>query len=601
METRSNSTGDALLPTSDPVAGRPDDSPVAAGRPRMDFLLALLVFLLSFLLVSPEFLPPINEINPFDEAGYVNKGRELAMGSLSPLAESPLSSLLYAPVYLAVEGAPDWFTIMVHAGRAAMFTLLWLGTFLSARELLGKNRAFILAGVFLVSTAASGLLHNASDALFTAMSAFCLWQVLTYHNRGHPRNLVAASAFAGLAALARGDGLVLFTVALVPSAVLASPKGDRLRRLPHIFLPFLILVGGYIGLQGASTGDFALGTLERTYGAFEQGEWVMLTDIEGDPWMEASARAQQLYGTSEENNGSVIRAIARNPSAFAARLARTARTLPEGLLSAYNKRLATILFLFAALGIAALLRQKRRVLAVIFLLWPLHLVTYFVTFFREGYLLFATPVVLLLAAFGIHDSIGSGRPAWLKSLPVIGLAGLSLLGWLTAKPAILVGALVPLLAMAVASAARGWSLADRTHVAMDFLLLLCAGLIVHGSYPFPNYPPAERTPMQAAVIYMGETLPEGSNLATYASMPAWAARLRPIALAGHLRGITDPEELLAWMDDQGIVAIYVDPALRQMEAGLWGMIESQIGEALEVGFEQDPGGFMVLLPAEAYP
>ena len=71
-----------------------------------ELLAILVIFFINLLLVSPKFMPGFSEINPFDEAKYVESGRLLRKGEIRSLAWGPLVALFYAPVHLLV-GIPQ--------------------------------------------------------------------------------------------------------------------------------------------------------------------------------------------------------------------------------------------------------------------------------------------------------------------------------------------------------------------------------------------------------------------------------------------------------------------------------------------------------------
>jgi hypothetical protein len=84
-------------------------------------IIILLLFFLNLLLVSPELMPDYSEVNPDDEAKYVDSGWRLLHGNIRDMAWGPVVALVYAPVHLIVGSTPDWFLLELWAGRFFLF------------------------------------------------------------------------------------------------------------------------------------------------------------------------------------------------------------------------------------------------------------------------------------------------------------------------------------------------------------------------------------------------------------------------------------------------------------------------------------------------
>src|SRR5918992_891177 len=144
-------------------------------------LIVLLAFALNFVLVFPFFLPDLKEISGFAEAAYINNGKRLIEGVLTPFGYSPLSSFLYAATYLPVQGSPYWLMYSCTIGRLLLFGLMWVSSYLVAKTQSSLVSPFVMILLLLVSPVLLHLLVHGSHALFAAMSAFALWQVLSFY------------------------------------------------------------------------------------------------------------------------------------------------------------------------------------------------------------------------------------------------------------------------------------------------------------------------------------------------------------------------------------------------------------------------------------
>ena len=301
---------------------------------------AIVLSLATALWLLDLLVPTFDQIGHYDDAAYIRSGQWLVdEETLRPLACGPLISFVYGLAYLVVQESPNWFVWTAAGGRLATYALFCVGMYLCARTLSSKPAAHAALVIGLTWPVATSFFAgwNSSDLLFIAMSALGLSQLLAWLSDRSPRHLVWGSAFVGLAALTRPDGLVLLASFVV--MVLATvawevrslrPPGWR-KLLAASLLPGLL--GGYLALYGTETGVWRTGIESRTYQAFEQGHGVVFRERYAHSGQDTMAAgyddARALFGTRADNDGSVIRAIARNPAAFAERLAQSSPTCPR--------------------------------------------------------------------------------------------------------------------------------------------------------------------------------------------------------------------------------------------------------------------------------
>ena len=177
------------------------------------------------------------------------------------------------------------------------------------------------------------ILKFQSDALFAVNSAFALWQLLRYRNTGAEKHVWLASMFCGFAALTRNDGLILFFIFILLILFVVNKNHlPLIKKLIAALVPFVLLVIGYLLVYALSTGIFYMGTSDRSWVAFVQGQYFIYGD---DPDCEVNQlqcavnRAEETYGTKEENNSSVFNAVLGNPQAYADRLERSLGKYPK--------------------------------------------------------------------------------------------------------------------------------------------------------------------------------------------------------------------------------------------------------------------------------
>lgn len=560
-------------------------------------ILILLFFLGHFLLAFFDFLPNLKDINFWDEAIYVNWGRFLVEGKLPAFAQNPLMAFFYALLYLPFSRSPYWLVQICSLGRLLLFCLIWLGSYLSAREIKDQLNIAVFAGLLLVVPLVSEVLPNPSDAMFTALSAFACWQLLRYRNQQKTRNLVLSSLFIGLAALARNDGFVLFAIFLILSILFSLRVQNGWKNVLLGALPFIGIVGGYLLLSGLVTGDFSTGTIQRSYLAFEQGhEGVYEGAGIHSHTIDAMLDAREKFGTPQENNYSIVRAIQRNPGAYFARLKLILQRLPEQLLTVYNKKMGAILFLAAVLGALELLRRRKYLLLILLVSWPAYLLTYFLTFFREGYLRSPFFVVFLLAGIGLtslFDRLEHRHYHWGASAL---LALLILTGLVFNKLAIYYGASLFLAGMwAVVWIRRRY--ADQPGIrSISLLVLLIVGVVLHGSYSSPKLQKLGANADERAAVYLMEHFPEGTKVGAGSPGVVWMAKQEFTAIIGSdVPAFETSADFHQWLLGEGIGAIYLDYSISNQAPYYWELIQQESGHGLQEVFNENAGSNRIYL------
>ena len=568
-----------------------------AARVSAETLLFVALLGLNLFLVIFRFFPTIRDINLWDDAAYINRGRMLLQGMLPKFSDNPMMALAFALVYLPFQTDGFWMMHTASLGRFLMFALMWAGVYWIAKQTPGV-RWYVIVGVMFVSGVMVEILENPSDAFYAVLSGLAFWQMLTYANTRRVKHLALTSLLIGLAAMARNDGLVLFGVFLVIALAYLKSAENKIRHLAGALLPFLLLVGGYVLVYGALTGDYDLGTQERSYLAFQQGQMALTTpdfNCKLGPIKCVEEQVNSLYGTSAENGNSVFRAIAHNPQAYLQRLGTTLTLLPRLAHDAYGKQTFYALAFLAIVGILALARTKRFPLLLLLLAWCLPLATYFLTFFRAGYLRTPFFIVFVLAGFGLEEllaSLGQKRAwIWVATLLVLTAIGLrqSLNYFYFSTILLLVSMLL------------GWLLLrDETafpHKApLTLMLFLAAGLVMRGGFTPPVIPTLGEIAEERAILALEEQLPENAIIAAGAPGVPWAARMdfMPATEKEFLLSATSPKEYYLGLKHLGAKAIYIDNIVTN-NGPLWALIKPGIGKYYDKAFSGRSGSVMVLV------
>jgi hypothetical protein len=560
-------------------------------------LAVIALFVFNAVLLYPVFFPSLNQINAWDQARDIDRGRKLVEGVLPAFATNPAVAGLYALTYLPFARSPEWLVQTDALARFLLFGLLWVPSFAVARKLAPLASPLIMMAFVAISPVVVQLLANGSDALFASMSGFALWQFLSFRCAHRPRHLAACSAFVGLAAMSRPEGSLLLLVFLALSIAeclpLALSPANVLKHAVFALVPFFVLVGGYMGVESMRTEGVTLRTAQRSYTAFEQGHGIAFASSYGtlNAFVEGQKDARRLFGTPEENNYSVLRAIRRNPPAYFRRIPRLAYAAFVNLVQNYHWHFAVFCFAFAARGILALLLGRSYLLLATLLVWPASSLLHVLILFHGPHLLIPFVNVFALAAIGVTAAARNldnplERRGWvtaLLALTALGVAAYRGPNDLLLAPLMLLGALW--LAWLAAQRVRHDASA-RMHAA--YLVLLAAALfvrfgVVHAAVPTPGSSPDEQ-----ATKWMRDHFPTGTRIGSYAPGAIFAANMEPVTNFD-FGSVTNPDMFWAWMARERIQAIYVDSALRTLEPVAWQTIRSQIGHGLDVVFDKAAG------------
>ncbi len=556
------------------------------------------VFLLSFFLVFQMFLPNMGQINPWDEADYVNGGKFFAEGQWPPLSWSPLTAFFYGTLYLLLQEAPFWFLQSITIGRITIYILLWLSAYLIAKNFSAVINPFIIIGISFVAPLFTDILGNPSDAFFASMSGLAFGQFLSFYNRGKYINLALLSTFLGLAALTRNDGLIL-SFCVLPVGLLII-KQKRLSFIPSVsalLLPFIILVFGYLLLYWAFRGTFEIGTGGRSYIAFLQGHQIIYEKEEACPYNFqkcAVLDATKKFGSAEENNHSVIRAILNNPTAFFPRIIKMLTTLPTSFFDAYGRQFSYILLFAAVLGIIYLVYLRQYFMIFALLIWSSYLGVYFLTFFRPGYLQTSFHILFTLSAFGVTLLLQSLKNNFFYFILAVTFA-IVLAGVQLDMPSFYFnfGILIFVLFLGRFIITNNKATPEIATNTFLFLIFLSSIIIRGNTYPVITGREFAQSPEEQAMLVMQSEFKKNSLIAAGARGVVQAANMRYFSL-GDMLEISSSEVLYEQLVASKVQGIYVDHNLSSYNQNVWRLIENDLGTKYAILYSGRQNSILVL-------
>ena len=526
----------------------------------LDILLP--IFILLFVLEMVHFFPSLQEINIWDEATYIQSGYLLLTeGALPNLANSPLSSAMFALAMLPVLQSPNFFVLADAIARIFLFSLIFFSASLIARQLKPFANPWVMVAMIFIIPVATTMYLYPSDVLFAGFSGLAFWQMLAFYNRRKRIHLWWASGLMGVGMLARAEGLLLIGVMAVVTLVIAIPKRKWFKDLVAVLLPFIILVGGYILVYGIVKGDFSTGLPQRTYYNFQSGhEGVYSQTGKYTPTVSARIESDEIFGTAEENNYSVFKAIRNNPRIYLERLKLVVPSFVQLAIKAYGNKFILIFIWLSLRGMVALVNKKHTPLVLMGVLWFIPLgVGFLNTFFREGYFMIPYFVVFALSSIGLSAIIENfekrSEKIWLivASFIVLAISALAQNTSMAFRASLFIFGFVMLFVIYHhLKHPKKWHL-------IAWWVLLAIALIIRGGYPSPEWPQYAHLDVERSVYFLQDNFPQGSRILAGSPANIWAARMTYFGINSFdIPDFENAEDFLAWVQSQEIVAVYVD-------------------------------------------
>jgi len=360
-------------------------------------------------------------------------------------------------------------------------------------------------------------------------------------------------------------------------------------------MPFIMIVGGYVIIYGLSTGNFSLGTAERTYDNFEAGQIATYGGEEGlNAAVDAKREAQRLFGTADENDYSILNAIKRNPAAYLNRLKRVSLELPGQMIKAYSGKWVVLLAFWSIWGMALLIRKRDWSLLALLILWTSPFLSGFIiTIFRTGHLLFPSLVILSSVAIGLMDYAGRCLQKRVYLVGLIAMTLLLILGLVTSELVVIYAAGLSVTAMLLIRLGQAVLPKLCRRAIFPLTLFFIIGIILHG--PFIGFPerasgmPAE----EQALLVMVDKLPKEARVLAGSPGVVNAANMTYMGLAStDVPVFSTADEFDEWLDAQEIEGVYIDETMTVDNQVYWTLLQ-ELKNEYDVVFLDEGGGIQV--------
>ncbi len=357
------------------------------------------------------------------------------------------------------------------------------------------------------------------------------------------------------------EGLILIGVLLIGTILIVRKEKTWYRSIIAILVPFVVLVGGFVLTYGVITGNFNTGLSDRTYNNFESGQEGIYSQT-GIYTATISARleAREAFGTPEENNNSIFKAILKNPPVYWERFKRMGFVFQSFAIKAYGNKFVLVFLWLSIRGLVELIRKKQFPLVVMCLLWFLPWGAGFLnTFFREGYLMMPFFVIFTLSSIGLTAIINNLDKRSEQIAVVLSAIAVLLLGGLMRNTSMLFRNGLFIAGLAFVYLLWRSKLLTENWRSTALWVILAMSLVIRGGYSSPELPVYGQNDIERSVYVLQENFIPDSHVLAGAPANVWAARMQYYGINSYdIPDFADAQSFYEWLRIQDIQAVYID-------------------------------------------
>jgi hypothetical protein len=432
-------------------------------------------------------------------------------------------------------------------GNFIFFGMLWVSFYLLARQLDKYISKYVIIGLLFSATVFFPIIENQSDVVFVALAALGLMFVLRFNEDRKLKYVWFSGLCVALGVFARVETILLIVPLVIFALVINRKQYKFYKVLIAALVPLVALMALFLAVNYITLGGPNLGMSGKSYDSFQMNQ----AFLPGSKNETAYRNGEAIFGTAEENNYSVLRAVLRNPLAIAERALANLLTFPEMLTTFFGGRQALIMVFFTAWGMYVLIREKSWMILLLLLLWPLHAFVSLI-FLPRHIVPQMSYAVFMFAAIGISYLL-SGKSMLIERLSIILLAVLlSIIGLVNGSAnTFTVGLLLLVVGLLVLFEE---SQKNNQGKLLPGLILL-TGLLMFG-YPF-RFPSLAIgvTAEEVSVHELQEAVPVGANVLVPYHTVGIAAKANSFLLPAR---ISSTDGFIDFLQDRQIQALYID-------------------------------------------
>lgn len=507
------------------------------------------IFFLNLFLVLSELTPRLYDINSHDGAKYIESGRLLLAWGLRDLAWGPLVAFIYAPIHLIIGNSPDWFIIEAWVGNVILYGLIWFGFYRLGSQFDKSISKIVIIAILFSTTVFFPIIENQSDALFVALSSFALVNVIKFYKKGYLKNIWFASLFVGLGILSRAETIILIVTLLVISLILNKGKYKWIKVIIASTLPIVVIISAFVTVNLITSGHANLGMGTKSYDSFQMNQ----AFLPGSKNENAYYRGENIFGTAEENQGSVFRAIIRNPIAIGERALANLIKLPESFTNFFGNLQAPIYFVFSLIGLYKLIRDKNKNLTSIILIWPVH--SFISLIFLPRHIIpQMSYLFVILSGIGITYAFSKKIGNIERVVFFFGSVVLMFTAVFMQNKVLIASGVLFVITFFLSLSLELITGSSKSYRNLPILLFIMGMLLFGNGFTFPAKS-IGKSEDELAVQHLQSLLPNHSRVLVPNSTFAIAAKMKPVEFP---LSVSNVKEFMSFLSKNEIKSIYVD-------------------------------------------
>lgn len=317
----------------------------------------------------------------------------------------------------------------------------------------------------------------------------------------------------------------------------------------HSLLPALALISVFVIVNLITVGHANLGMGNKSYASFEMNQ----AFLPGSKNETSFYNGEKIFGTAEENQGSIFRAIIRNPIATAERAFANLIKVPESFTNFFGNRLTSLFFIFSLIGLYKLIRDKNKGLTSLILVWPLHAFVSLI-FLPRHIIPQMSYLFVVLSGIGITYAFSKKVSKNESLIFFLGSFILMLIAIITLNKTLFSSGILLSFSFFLSLLFESFPGVNKSLPKLPLLLLIMGMLLYGNGFTFPakfiGKSEAEQGVQQLQVL-----IPSNSRVLVPNPIFAIAAKMAPIELP---LSVSNVEEFMSFIKENEIDAIYVD-------------------------------------------
>ena len=371
----------------------------------------------------------------------------------------------------------------------------------------------------------------------------------SFRKTGRLKNVLLASLMVGLGVLCRVETILLIAPLLIFSLAFNHQRQKVWKILLAVSLPVAFVLALFSSASLLTLGYVNWGVGSKSIESFEMNH----AFLPGSKLEQAYLAGDQIIGTVEEHQNSVLRVFINQPMIFIERAFVNYLKIPASFAYFFGPIQGILVFVFSLLGIWTLIRKKETGLLALLLVWPLHALVALL-FLPRHIIAQMSFIFIILAAIGVTDLVFRAYQRKRLLIMLVVMTSVVIVSGITQTKALFTASLILTVVLLMKWVVESGKIAEINSPYLVFTLIVGSLLVMSPGFEFPARPLGQ-TDVEQAVYQLQDDLAEQSKV--LASVPIVPVAARMVSV-GSPRNVSDSEGYLAYLVENDVKAVYLD-------------------------------------------